>query len=135
MSDPNEQSVDWHAVIGFEPVARRGPLVMVSGTSGREPDGQMADDAYAQTLAAFRTIEARLAAVGGTADEIVGSRIFLRRAEDWPDAGRAHGQALGGRGVGLTMVEAKLVDPEMLVEVEAIAWLPQHDGAAPGHSA
>ncbi|QFR01664.1 RidA family protein [Streptomyces phaeolivaceus] len=120
-------AVDWHAVMGFRPVVRKGPLVAVSGVGGRrDADGEFVDgDTYAQTVAALRKIERSLASVGAGVRHVVHTRVYLRNAEDWPLAGRAHGEMFATGDVALTMVEAKLVDPEMLVELDVLAWLPE----------
>jgi enamine deaminase RidA (YjgF/YER057c/UK114 family) len=114
--------VDWNEVIGFAPVARRGSLVMVSGAAGIDDEGRLLVGVHAQTVAALRRIEARLRSVGCGLGDVVGTRIYLRDRDDWPDAGRAHGEVMGDLGAALTMVEAALVDPDMAVEIEALAW-------------
>ncbi|MGO4807765.1 Rid family hydrolase [Arthrobacter sp. 2MCAF15] len=115
--------VDWNAVIGFCPVKRVGPLVVLSGTSGIDESHPAQQSAYDQTKMALRRIAERLASVGGTAEDIVGVRLFLQDIDDWQAAGRAHGEIFGHLGLALTMVEARLVDPRMRVEIEATAWV------------
>lgn len=120
-------SVDWYAVMGFKPVVRRGPLVAVSGVGGlRDAEGELvAGGTYEQTMAALTKLERSLGTVGATLENVVRTRMFVRNALDWPEAGRAHGEFFRGTDVAMTMVGAELVDQEMLVEVDALAWLPE----------
>ncbi|MGO4255929.1 Rid family hydrolase [Marmoricola sp. RAF53] len=119
------EAADWNAVMGFKPVVRRGPLVAVSGVGGaRDHDGEaVPGGAYAQTRAALEKVRRSLASVGAGPEHVVRTRVFLRAIGDWPEAGRAHGEFFESGEVALTMVEARLVDPAMLVELDAEAWV------------
>lgn len=128
----DEAPVDWHRIIGFSRVRRVGPLVLVSGSGGVDADGLFPPDAYRQTVLAIESIRRSLESVGADGDHLIGTRIFVRDIGDWQSVGRAHGEMLGHLAPTLTMVQAALVDPGMLVEIEATAWVP--DSYEPGGS-
>ena len=112
------------AVIGFSAAVRVGALVFVSGTTAVDPDGDVVGigDASAQTREVLRKIEAALAAAGAGLSHVVQTRIYLTRASDWEDVGRVHGAVFAGARPAATMiVVAGLLDPRMLVEIEAVA--------------
>jgi enamine deaminase RidA (YjgF/YER057c/UK114 family) len=118
-----DEPVDWHKVIGFERSHGRGPFLLVSGSGPYDEDGHLVgSDTYEQTHAALASLRRTLLAADADFGDLMGTRIFLRNASDWQDAGRAHGEVLGEYHLALTMVQAAPVDPAMLVEIEAIAW-------------
>lgn len=115
---------DWARIIGYAPAVRRGPLVMVAGTGPLGADGRPvhAGDAAAQTRRCLERVEERLAAVGARLDQVVQTRILLSPGADWEAVGRVHGELLGAVEPVTTMVRVELLDPEFLVEIEAVAW-------------
>jgi len=81
------------------------------------------DDAYDQAREALRKIGAALADAGARLDQVVQTRIYITRSENWEAVGRAHGEMFGGIRPAATMVVvAQLLDPRMLVEIEAVAF-------------
>jgi enamine deaminase RidA (YjgF/YER057c/UK114 family) len=116
---------DWNAVIGFLPVKRLGPLVVLSGAGGIDESNSQPQSAADQTRLALGRITERLESVGGTLENLVGIRLFLQDIRDWQAVGEAHGEVFGHLGLALTMVEARLVDPRMRVEIEATAWVAE----------
>ena len=111
-------------VIGFSSAVRAGDLVFVSGTTAVDPAGGVvgADDAYAQTTEILRKIGLALTAAGAELSDVIQTRLYLTRAADWEDVGRAHGAAFAAALPAATMViVAALLDPRMLVEIEAVA--------------
>jgi enamine deaminase RidA (YjgF/YER057c/UK114 family) len=81
-------------------------------------------DPYGQTIQAFKTIEAALKDAGASLQDVVRTRIYLANMDQWQEVGRAHGEIFGTIRPATTMVEvARLIDPEMLVEIEADAIL------------
>ena len=114
----------YEAVIGFSRAVRVGDTVYVSGTVAWGDDGKLAGpgDMYAQAKQAIRNIEKALAQAGASLADVVRTRVFVTDIGRLPEAARAHGEAFGDIRPASTMVEVSaLAEPEMLVEIEAIA--------------
>lgn len=113
----------WEGKIGYSRAVRVGAHVSVSGSTAMTPSGLVGKaDPYAQTVQALKTIEAALAQAGAKLGDVVRTRLYLTNIDQWQEVGRAHGEMFGEIRPATTMVEVKrLIDPDMLVEVEAEA--------------
>jgi enamine deaminase RidA (YjgF/YER057c/UK114 family) len=116
----------WEPVVGYSRAVAAGDHVWVTGCTSIV-DGEVVHegDAAAQTKQAIRNIESALRAVGSSLDAVVRTRIFVTDISRWEEYGRAHGEAFGDVMPATSMVEvSRLIDPRMLVEVEAVAYQP-----------
>jgi enamine deaminase RidA (YjgF/YER057c/UK114 family) len=110
--------------IGFSAAVRAGGWVHVAGISAVTPDGAIVggDDAYDQTVEVMEKLQAALEAAGARLDQVVKTTIYITEASDWDLVGRAHAEALGDARPAASMVVTRLLDPRMLVELEAVAY-------------
>lgn len=109
--------------IGFSAAVRAGGWVFTAGTTAVSPRGEVTGDAYDQAREALRKITAALEEAGATLDQVVQTRTYLTDVSLWEEVGRAHGDAFGEIRPAATMVGVgALLDPRMLVEIEAVAW-------------
>lgn len=114
----------YEPLIGFSRAVRVGDTVYVSGTVAWGDDGKLvgAGDMYAQAKRAIRNIEKALEQAGASLVNVVRTRIYVTDISLLDEAARAHGEAFGEIRPASTMVEVSaLAEPEMLLEIEAIA--------------
>ena len=112
--------------IGFSAAVRAGQLVFVAGMTAVGSDGRVVggDDPYLQAKEALRKLVEAVEQAGGSAADVAQTRMYLADAAHWEEVGRAHGEALGEARPAAAMLVAGLLDPRMLVEIEAVAVLP-----------
>jgi enamine deaminase RidA (YjgF/YER057c/UK114 family) len=114
----------WEPMIGYSRVVVAGPLIFVAGTTATV-DGLVVGpgDAYAQTIQAFRNVETALVSAGAGLADVVQTQMFVTDIGRWEEVGRAHREVFADVLPVTAMVGiAALIDPEMLVEVQAVAY-------------
>lgn len=116
----------WEARLGYCRAVRTGPHISVSGTAPVGPDGKVigVGDPYTQAQRCIEIIAAALAEAGAGLEHVVRTRMFVTDISQWEAIGRAHGEAFGDIRPATSMVEVStLIDPDMLVEIEADAFV------------
>lgn len=114
----------WEPKVGYARAVQAGDTVYVSGTTGTDPSGKVLapGDVYQQTVDALRNIENALKRLGLGLEHVVRTRIYLTEMDRWEEVARAHAELLGEVHPATSLIGvSRFVDPEMLVEIEAVA--------------
>jgi enamine deaminase RidA (YjgF/YER057c/UK114 family) len=120
----------WEEAVGYSRAVRVGNAIYVGGTAAADAQGLThgAGDPYAQTAYALNKIEGALRELGASLDDVVRTRIFVTRIDDWQEIARAHAERFGRVRPCTTMVEvSRLITPDLVVEIEADAILGSGD--------
>ncbi|MCS7041811.1 MAG: RidA family protein [Bryobacteraceae bacterium] len=116
----------WEAAVGYSRAVRAGPHVWVAGTTAVDAGGRIVGegDAYAQAAFILQKIERALREAGAEMRDVVRTRMYLVSLEDEEAVGRAHAEMFRDIRPAATMIRvAGLVDPRLLVEIEAEAYI------------
>ena len=121
----------WESMAGYSRAVRVGDRILVSGTTATGPDGLVgAGDPAAQAHYAIAKIEAAIRQLGGRLEDVVRTRVYVSDVAHWEAVARVHGERFGSIRPANTLVEARLVGPEYLVEIEAEAIVGAGEGIA-----
>ena len=112
----------WEALAGYSRAVRIANLIYVAGTTASDERGDVhGDDAYSQTHYILRKIEVALHQAGAKLEDVVRTRAYVSRLEDWREVARAHGEVFGTIRPANTLVQVAGLVEGRLVEIEADA--------------
>jgi enamine deaminase RidA (YjgF/YER057c/UK114 family) len=125
----------WEPVVGYSRVVKAGPIVEVSGCTAVDSEGHIVggSSVYEQARQALANVVAALATVGARPEDVTRTRLFITDISRWKDLGRAHGEVFGHIRPATAMYGiSALLDPRMLVEIEATAYIPDFGARTTG---
>jgi enamine deaminase RidA (YjgF/YER057c/UK114 family) len=119
-----QTAAPWEPIVGYSRAVKAGPFIAVTGTAALDANGVLVGegDAAAQTRRCLQVIAETLEKLGAQLSDVIRTRIFVTDISKWEAVGRVHGEVFGAIRPATTMVQiAALIDPRMLVEIEADA--------------
>jgi len=112
----------WEEIAGYCRAVRQGDRIYISGTTATHGDKLIGgSDPAAQLHFVIDKIKGALQSLGASLKDIVRTRIFIKNMNDWEPLARVHGERFKEIMPANTMVQARLIGEEYLVEMEADA--------------